>query len=306
VPLKIVFAIPFFKGLPHLETAMKSVVAQNSKYWRGVILDDSIDSAESVGAQALAVHYGFEYLKNSENLGMAKNWNQALTLSDVELVTLLHSDDCLAPHYTEAVLEAAKKHPETTAFFCKTQIIDENGKPQFSFADWYKTLLLPHSQSGEIELKGVEGIASLIPGNFVFCPTLCFRPKFLGKIQFDPRFKMVLDLDLIFRILLSGGTLIGLYSEPLYFYRRHSENATEHLTQSLVRFREEVALYSELSERLSALGHPELAKKAQRLDIVKKNLAFRMVMAFVNGQWAKALNYGRYWFSLVFCRGPHL
>ena len=66
---------------------------------------------------------------------------------------------------------------------------------------------------------------------------------------------MVLDLDFFTRILLDGGTMVGLPAVA-YAYRRHAENATSQYTESLLRFEEE----SQLHDRVAADGpRPRLA-----------------------------------------------
>ena len=277
--VKITFAIPFFRGLGFLKEAMASVKGQNSPLWTCVILDDSTDPAETAGAAALAAEFGFKIRRNPGNLGMALNWNQALALEGAELVTLLHSDDRLEPDYTGKVLESAARHPGATAFFCRTRIIGESGKGVFSFPDFYKGFLLPGIEHGEIRLAGPASIAKLVPGNFIFCPTLCYRPALLGALRFDPALKMVLDLDLIFRMLLRGDTLIGLYEKPLYQYRRHRENATVLMTRSLIRFEEEVALYRSIAQKLEDRGETSIANEARKLSVIRKNLWFQMMLS---------------------------
>ena len=242
--LKILIAIPFYHQAHYLKEAMQSVLTQTDASWDLLILDDSLDPKETEMANKICLEFNdprIHYERNPQNLGMAKNWNQGLDRGNDYLgVMILHGDDRLLPNYLTQVRSALLNSPEVTAFFCKTEIIGAGGEICFSFPDWYKDRLIPHLEA--FELKGEAGIQALLKGNFIFCPTLCFNPKKLAALRFDPRYKMVLDLDLIFKILKTGGSLLGLYQTPLYQYRRHAQNATSTMTANLIRFEEEEAL----------------------------------------------------------------
>ena len=142
----------------------------------------------------------------------------------------------------------------------------------------------------EILLNGVDGIAALIPGNFIFCPTLCYRNTGLVA-RFDEQLKMVLDFEFILRLLTKGNQLLGLYAQPLFEYRRHASNATSVLTQNLQRFHEEQALYFELANWLSGHGYVTLSKEATKMTVIKKNLIFLFLQAIVAGRFKLAYKY---------------
>ena len=293
--MKILFAVPYFKNAAYLEQTLKSVMAQTHSEWEVRIFDDSVDPAESSAALQLVrslAHPQIHYQKNPANLGMARNWNQGLEYGkNFDFVNLLHADDQLLPDYAKSIIEAARVYPQAKAFFCKTEIIDENGQSSFSFTDWYKKTLTRVPPSGYLELNGLDAIRTLIPGNYIFCPTLCFRSSALNEFSFDASLRMVLDFQLMLKAFLGSATAIGLYAKPLYQYRRHTENATNQLNQSLVRFDEESALYDWLAEKLSAQGQTELADEARKKRIILYNLMFLASKSFLMLQWNMTKRY---------------
>lgn len=300
----IFFSIPFFKNTIFLEDTLRSLLAQSSANWKAAVLDDSIDAEESGKAKALVEKLAdprIQYLKNPANIGMAKNWNQGLELGkknpEVVATTILHADDRLLPEYVSSMTKAIKENPNTSAFFCKAAVIDESGRRTFSFTDYYKDFLLPPKADGIITLSGVEGVRALIPGNFIFCPTLCYRNSKISRL-FDPQLKMVTDFEFTLDLLLQGHELKGLYSSTLFEYRRHGANTTNLMNQNLLRFKEEKELYLGLATRLEQLGFPQLATQARKLKIIKKNLLFQTLNSLLRFRFELMVRYIRFLFSL--------
>ena len=277
------FAIPFFKNALYLKETLFSLLDQTDGDWQAFVLDDSIANEEVLEAIAIVDQIGdprISYRKNEKNLGMAENWNQAFDLAkDSEFLVILHADDRLKPDYVQAMKSFAKANPKASAYFCKCLIIGSDGKPVFSLADLYKKWVTPNEPV--LMLDGVKGIQKLIRGDFIFCPSVCYRTRDFSTMRFKTNFKMVTDFDFILRSLLSGQTWMGYYDHPLFEYRRHSENTTVNLTQSLVRFHEEINLYRKLGNDLETLGENEIARSAKKMTMVKLNLLFEMAKALV-------------------------
>jgi hypothetical protein len=269
---RITFAIPFHSNLALLEKAVESVLAQSLTDWELIISDDH--SPED-GAARIPEKYKdarIRYARNDTNLGMAGNWNRGLDLAQSELVTLLHADDFLLPSYADVMVAAAGRHPDATAFFCDVSIVDGGDRPVLSVPDLYKKLLWPH-RKGALILAGEGGLRALMKGDFIMCPTLCYRKSKLGALRFSETWKMVLDLDLEARLLLRGDTLIGV-TDKAYAYRRHSDNSSLKYTQSLLRFREEIAIFREIGARARDKGWARVAAIAARKRIIKLHLLY--------------------------------
>jgi glycosyltransferase involved in cell wall biosynthesis len=270
---RITFGIPFHRGLDLLGEAIESVLAQRESAWRCLVLDDRGEPAERV--QALVDRYADPRLAcrtNAETLGMAGNWNRALDEAPTELVTLLHADDRLLPHYASLALELAGAHPSAVAVCCGAEIIDARGRPRFSLADAVKALLVPRGEPWR--LRGETGLRALLRGDFVMCPTLCWRRPALGARRFEAGWRQVQDLELLARLLLDGEEIVGTRRRA-YAYRRHSESATEIQSESLLRFEEELALYEHLAARAAERGWGSAARTARRKLMVRLHLAFR-------------------------------
>jgi hypothetical protein len=206
---------------------------------------------------------------------MVACWNRCLEVAGGELVTLLHADDRLLPGYVGAMKRLARAHPGAAALFAAHETIDAAGKRRFSLQDDVKHLLVPRV-GRDVELHGEPGLRALMRGNFIVCPSLCWRRSVLGERRFDARWRQVQDLELLARLLLAGETLVGS-RERLYAYRRHAANATARQTESLLRFEEEFAIFEQIAARAAEVGWRRAAGTARRKVILRLHLGWRVV-----------------------------
>src|SRR5437868_3244891 len=142
-PARITFAVPFYAGTEYLRRALDSVRRQTIADWCLLVCDDHGPEA---GAEELVRSYGdgrMRYHRNATNLGMAGNWNRCLDLAATDLVTLLHADDELLPHYAAVMLGAAAARPGAAALFCEARTIGADGRDCLSLPDLFKRVLRP-------------------------------------------------------------------------------------------------------------------------------------------------------------------
>ncbi len=268
----LTIAIPFYSKLAFLKAAVESVLRQDCPNWRLMIVDDC-SAEQTVKEYASSLKDDrISYFRNEKNLGLAGNWNRCLDLAESDLVTLLHSDDVVEPGYVRTFLQAARESPDAAAFFCPATIIDQHGIPTKTVADAVKDFLTP-KQHEPLSLSGEPAIAALLRGNFIVCPTLCYRKSVLESHRFQPSLKMVLDFEFTLRLLVSGHTLIGI-QQKLYRYRRHDSNLTNELSRDLVRSAEECWLWNHLIPCLEDIGWRQAARVAKKKTIVKLTLGY--------------------------------
>lgn len=268
----ITFSIPYYSGIDYLARAIESVLAQDEDGWDAVVADDSSEP----GVEELVRRAGrgrVRYVKNPRNLGIDGNFNRGIDLAETDLVTLLHADDELMPGYARTMRQAAARYPQAAAIFCRAEIIGPHSEAWFSLADYVKRFINP-AQRAEFVLAGEPGLRALLRANFIMAPTLCFRKSVLGARRFPYGYKFVLDWELTTSLLLDGDTLVGI-PEACYRYRRHFENATEKLTKTQQRFREESEFYDRMRDKTRARGWDRCAAIAADKRIIKLNVAYR-------------------------------
>jgi glycosyltransferase involved in cell wall biosynthesis len=283
----ITFAIPFYRNRVFLERAIRSVLAQTSPDWSLVISDDA-GPEENLRdwLDQFPHHEKIRFVRQPHNLGMAGNWNACIALAEGELVTLLHADDELEPTYAALMLDAAQRRPAASVFFCQATIIDVQGRPRFSFPDWIKRWLLP-VRGREFTVVGDAGLRAVLRGNFIMCPSMCYRRRDLPTVPFDARWKQVLDLDYIAQRLFAGQQFVGL-PQTAYRYRRHASNQTQLQSDSLLRFEEERDVYRKIAAAAQSHGWSRAAGVASGMAIVKWNLLFCAAQHLGRGRLADA------------------
>ncbi len=269
-------AIPFYRNVAYLRTAIESVTEQSSPDWRLWVVDDSGGHEPEETLRELIASFDddrIRYQRNPETVGMVSNWNRCLDAADTELVTLLHGDDRLLQNYVDVTQRVARAHPKAVAVYCGATIIGASGEKEFSLADLVKGFFSPKGGT-EVVLKGERAATALMRGNFIMCPTLSFRRSVLGARRFDHGWEQVQDLDLTVRLLMDGEMLVGA-TEVAYAYRRHGESATWVQSQNRLRFDEEFRLFDQIAARAEALGWGETARVSIQKRIVKLHLAYR-------------------------------
>ena len=283
----LTFAIPYYKGLDYLEKAIQSVLSQSTPNWRLLI---SNDGGPDPALDALVKNLSdprLTLVHNTHNLGMAGNWNACLDRAETPLVTVLHADDQLLPNYAAAMCRATAAHPSATLFYCQTTIINQHGQPQFSLPDTIKRFIQPTPTGAYTTLMGEAALARLLRGNFIFCPTVCYRKEQLAGLRFSDQWKFVLDLDFTTHLLLNQHTFVGV-NEVAYAYRRHSTNATVEYTTNLVRFTEEIALFDILALRCREKGWHRAESVARSKIILRLNLIYCAVNDALSGRFTHA------------------
>jgi glycosyltransferase involved in cell wall biosynthesis len=284
VSSSIAFAIPYYRGLSYLEEALRSLQAQTFEDWEAVIVDDlGPESAEKLVAGLSDPR--IRYLRNETNLGLAANWNRAIERTTAPLVTVFHCDDVLEPNYAETMVRLMRENPSAIAGHCRTHLIDEDGKATRTLADSAKRVIRP-STKGTVRTEGDEGLASLLRGFWIFCPTLCYRRDAFRVRNFDSRLKFVADFDFLSHLLLSGETVVGT-SVVGYRYRRHSQNETAKMTGSLERFDEEFCLYGNVMRQSAQAGWKRSEITARRALILRAHLGVVAIQSLLR------LNLGR-------------
>jgi len=284
---EITFAIPFYRDVGYLERAMRSVVNQTIDDWIMIVVDDGgPDGVGAVEAVAQLADERIRYTRFDDNVGLAGNWNRCLDLATTPFVTLLHADDELLPGYGAAMLAAHRRHDRAAAVSCEVDIIDEQGRPARSAPDAFKRLLAPRRADDRV-LSGDDGLASIMRGNHIFCPTMCLRRETIGALRFDARWRFVLDLALIADLLSAGHELVAIPTVA-YRYRRHHQSQTALLTATAERFAEEATIHRLLSQRASELGWSRSQRMAALMPSVRLHAAYRAAGSLARGRLTDA------------------
>ena len=276
--------VPFFSDEKYLKEMLISVAAQTSDRWVCLVTDDSGRTNDAELTVRSMGNPKITYIKNETNLGLGRCWNTGLEYMirtfDPTVVAVVHADDVLEPQFVEVSLRAHATNPEAVAVHTAVTVVDEENKKRFSFPDFVKFHVAPYKHSRSISTMGDTGLASILRGNFVFCPTVSFKADLISLPLFDPNWTMAVDLDLISRLLLQGQTIVGV-PDFVYRYRRHRNNLTSQLTDTTARFVEEIAFYKQVSVECKEKGFEKSALVASRLTMVRLHILYRVIQKLV-------------------------
>lgn len=285
----VTLAVPYHSGRAYLEAAVESVRGQDDPHWQLLVVDDSGTPSDLAGWLAGLGDARVRFLGNPHNLGMVPCWNRCLDEARTDLVTLLHADDLLRPDYVRCVRTLAAAHPGAAALFTGAKVIGADGRARRSFQDDVKRFYVPRERGadGALVLHGERSLEAVMRGNFLMCPTLCWRLSVLRGRRFDPRWKQAQDLEFTARLLLAGEALAGT-DDAAYLYRRHDANATARQTESLLRFQEEFAVFDGVAAGARERGWTRVERVARAKRILRLHLTWRVMVETLRLRWGVA------------------
>ena len=293
----LTFAIPYHSRPDLLYKTLLSLSKQSSNKWTAFICDDS-GTNDITSVLTDFSELPISHVRNSSSQGISANWNFCTAHVETEYFTLLHADDELETDYTSHMLELATQFPEATLYYCRVTVIGQSGNHIFSFPDLVKSFIAGRTDSITF-LSGEKAACRLLSGNFIFCPSVMYRKSVFPTTGFDTSYSQVMDLDLFMRLLLTGHTFIGS-PQKLYRYRRHKNNLTSLQTSSLLRFKEEVRLYSSLVGQCDHLGWKAAVRKAKSKRIIKMHLLYRLLGDALHLRTFSILRKLRFFYQLHF------
>lgn len=110
---KVTIAIPTYKRPDLLNEAISSALNQIEYEQYDIIVVDN-DPQRRCSTENLMFNYNnnrISYFKNSENIGMAGNWNRLFELAAGDYVIMLHDDDLLLPNFLVECMRIVEYQP---------------------------------------------------------------------------------------------------------------------------------------------------------------------------------------------------
>lgn len=146
--MKVSVCIPTYNRAAHLANCLQSIVSAASRTttdFQVCVSDNcSTDETEDVVRRA-QVSIDIKYHKNASNLGIPRNFLNAVQMADGEFVWLIGDDDLLLPHTLEDLSRLIAEYPDVDFFYVNsfhltTQYV-------FSFSQPFSTSNLPRDMT---------------------------------------------------------------------------------------------------------------------------------------------------------------
>lgn len=259
-------AMCVYNGERFLSQQLESIAAQDIQPTSMVVFDDgSTDGTwELLNIWAANAPFPVQVQRNREKLGVVRNFEQACSLLDTELIFLADQDDVWYPNKVGTLVDAFAVDPQLMLIHSDADLIDGTGQ---SLGRRLLETLLVTDDERELVGKG-QAWQVYAKRNLVTGAACAFRRDLLDFAR--PFSSMWLhDEWLAFHAALVGR--VGIWTEPVMAYRLHGSNTVGlPLPTFAWRIRTTIQAFTEPTA-------PRQLKRAQRLDEILA-VASRLVL----------------------------
>lgn len=279
-------ALCTYNGKPFLSAQLRSIAAQDRPPDELVICDDgsSDGSLEVIRGFARCSEIPTHVVVNDENLGSTRNFEQAISLCQGEIVSLADQDDVWYPYKLRRIQEVflrsnglqSRRSGSPVAVFGDADLVDSNGRPLGSRL--WRTVRFTNSEQQTVE-RG-EALKVLLRHPVVTGATMAFRRELLDLMTPLPA-RETHDRWISF-LLAACGRLVAI-PEPLMQYRCHPGQQIgagplslhEAITQADHRggsfYEDEVVRYRRFAEKIGQ-GNGRFTDSARILKQIEKKI----------------------------------
>ncbi len=256
------FMLPYYGDVRLMQDAVRSVLAQTDPDFRLVVVDDGKEP-EVPGWFAELGDDRVHYLRNEQNLGITKNFQKCVELSAADQVVIMGCDDLLHPHYLETVRALVQAHPGVGMVQPGVEVIDGEGQVTSGLVDQTKRRLYAPTVDGSRLMGGEELAASVLRGNWLYFPSICWRGEALRAVNFRDEYSVIQDLALVVDLLELGEQMVIDERTTVFQYRRHAVSESSLQAFSGTRFTEAERYFAAVADRMDARGWPKAARAAR-------------------------------------------
>ncbi|MEU8511828.1 glycosyltransferase family 2 protein [Kitasatospora sp. NPDC048722] len=281
--------LPYYGDVALMQEAVRSVLAQTDPDWRLTVVDDG----KEPGVPEWFAELGdprVRYFRNEQNLGVTGNYRKCLGMAEHEHMVFMGTDDVMLPNYVATIRSILTQHPGVAMIQPGVQVIGSDGRPSTSLADESKRRIYAPKAQGRVLMDGEELAVSLLKGNWLYFPSICWRTEAVKTTGFRDNLEIIQDLALVIDLLQAGEQMV-VDDVRAFQYRRHAVSISSSSAFSGTRFTEARRYFLDAADRLDAQGWPRAARAA-RIHLSARIHALTLVPGAMRaGQWngAKAL-----------------
>ena len=240
---RVSVCIPAYNHARFLAAAIESALAQTYGDLEVIVCDNaSNDDTADIVRSIVAGDQRVRYERALRHVGMAENFNRAISLARGTFVKLLCSDDVLEPECVERLLRALE-HADAVLAGCARRFMDESLR---------STLTIGRFSGRNWAGPGTEAARRVFyHGNVIGEPTaVIFRRSAFER--FEARYSQLVDLDVWLRMLERGR--FAFVAEPLCRIRMHAGQATGESVSSSALSKDKRQLFRDYARRAHMRG----------------------------------------------------
>jgi glycosyltransferase involved in cell wall biosynthesis len=133
---RVSIGLPVYNGERYIGETLDSLLAQTYEDFELIICDNhSGDRTQEICRSYAAKDPRIHYVRNSRNLGAAKNYRLTFELSSGEYFRWANCDDLFAPTSLERCVEVLDGNLSTVLVYPKTKLIDDSGQVISDYQD---------------------------------------------------------------------------------------------------------------------------------------------------------------------------
>ena len=217
--MKIAVVMTTYNGEMYLRTQLQSITDQLRLPDELIVCDDasSDGTREITRAFTASLPFTVRLYANQTRLGAIKNYEQALTYSNADLIVLCDQDDSWHPEKLVRIEKTFSANPKVGLLFSDADLMDEQGT-SLNGRLWQYTFKKNH----QTEVKKGKAFERLVQHQVVTGATMAFRGCFKEMVLPIPTHLPLLH-DGWIALIISAVADVEMLQEPLITYRVHSK-----------------------------------------------------------------------------------
>lgn len=206
-----------------LKRAINSVLNQTFSNLQVCVFDNaSNDETAAIMQELMQQDKRINYFCHPTNIGMAANYDYALSTVNTNYFSLLSDDDVLLPHFYDEVLKGFKGHPEVAFSAASSLTMDQQGKI-------YNSPMLGWRKEGYYSVP--EGLLEMT-GKFIHPTTILFDKKIISEAKPDWNNLIAWDSDYLMQLAAKFPFCVSKRISGIFLYHPESYTVAQSLTKS--------------------------------------------------------------------------
>jgi glycosyltransferase involved in cell wall biosynthesis len=254
--------LPYYGNVSLMQAAVASVLRQSDPGWRLTVVDDGREPGVPEWFAGLGDDR-VRYQRNPHNLGITGNFRRCVELAEHPYMVMMGTDDVMLPNYVATVRSVVEEHPGVGLVQPGVEIIDGEGRVVRTLIDAVKHRLYAPRLTGRTVLGGEELATSLLRGDWLYFPAICWRTDAMKAANFRDDLHVIQDLALIID-LVERGEQLAVDPTVCFQYRRHLVSASAASAVAGTRFVEARNYFLDAADQMTRLGWRRAARAARR------------------------------------------